>query len=490
MTTLALSGTVPACDAHIVFIRPATRGNIELLGSHKLKSPQVIIDSLIAVGAKGGNGEVITVPAGKSSPAPAVIAVGLGTSEDLDDLRVGAGNAVRGLIGKKRAAIAVPDREEASVRAVIEGALMAAYEFDGYRTDKAQMRPGVKSIVVLVDRAGAAIKTAAARAEATAKAVNGARDLANTPANDLNPVEFVERARTLVAALPVKVVVLDEKQMARQGYGGIIGVGKGSQNPPRLLRLEYRPKGATKHIALVGKGITFDTGGISLKPALGQFEMKTDMSGAAAVVQATAAIARLGLKLNVTTYAALAENMPGSMAQRPGDVLTTLSGKTVEVLNTDAEGRLVLCDALTRVQQDKPDVIIDVATLTGACAIAVGPSMSAILCNDDTLTADLMAASKAGGEHLWPLPLTPLYRNMLDSKIADLQNVKEMAPPAKGGTIVAGLFLQEFIEKGQKWAHLDIAPVAFNHNGPSGYTPTGSTGASVRTLVEYAHTQA
>ena len=490
MTTLALNGTVPVCDAHIVFIRPAAKGGLELLGSHKLKQPQAVIDSLLAVGAKGSAGEVTTVPAGKSSPAPAVIAVGLGTSEDLDDLRAGAGNAVRGLVGKKKAAITVPDRDDATVRAVIEGALMAAYEFDTYRTNKAQMRPGVKSIVVLIDRAGAAIKAAAARAEATAKAVNGARDLANTPSGDLDPVEFVERARVLVGSLPVKVVVLDEKQLARQGFGGIIAVGKGSQRPPRLLRLEYRPKGATKHIAFVGKGITFDTGGISLKPALGQFEMKTDMSGAAAVIEATAAIARLGLKVNVTTYAALAENMPGSMAQRPGDVLTTYSGKTVEVLNTDAEGRLVLCDALTRVQQDKPDVIIDVATLTGACAIAVGPLMSAILSNDDKLTADLMGAAKAGGEHLWPLPLTPLYKNMLESKIADLQNVKEMAPPAKGGTIVAGLFLQEFIEKGQKWAHLDIAPVAFNHGGAFGYTPTGSTGASVRTLVEYAHSVA
>lgn len=490
MTTLALNGTIPAGDAHIVFIRPIAKGGLEMLGAHKLKLPQTIVDALLAVGAKAANGEVTVVPAGKSAPVPAIIAVGLGSSTELDDLRAGVGSAVRTLVGKKKVSIAPADRQDDTVRAVVEGALMAAYDFDHYRTNKAQMRPAVKSVVLVIDRAGAAVKAAVARGEATAKAVNGARDLANTPANDLYPAEFVERARTLAASLPIKVVVLDEKQLARQGYGGIIGVGKGSQRPPRLLRLEYRPKGATRHLALVGKGITFDTGGISLKPALGQFEMKTDMTGAAAVVEATVAIARLGLKINVTTYAALAENMPGSMAQRPGDVLTTYSGKTVEVLNTDAEGRLVLCDALTRVQQDKPDVIIDVATLTGACAIAVGPSMSAILCNDDTLTRDLMEAAKAGGEHIWPLPLTPLYKDMLHSKIADLQNVKEMAPPAKGGTIVAGLFLQEFIDAGQKWAHLDIAPVSFNHGGPSGYTPTGSTGASVRTLISYAHSMA
>ena len=217
------------------------------------------------------------------------------------------------------------------------------------------------------------------------------------------------------------------------------------------------------------------------------FEMKTDMSGAAAVVHAMAAIARLGLAVNVTAYAALAENMPGSLAQRPGDVLTTYSGKTVEVLNTDAEGRLVLADALTRAQEDKPDVMIDVATLTGACAIALGTLISAVLCNDESLTTDLLASSKAAGEHMWPLPLTPLYKDGLQSKVADLQNVKEAAPPAKGGTIMGGLFLQEFVKSGQKWAHLDIAPTAFNGGAAYGYTPVGSTGAAVRTFIEYAH---
>lgn len=490
MTTLALNGTVPACDAHIVFIRPAGKDGLELLGTHKLKAPQAILEALAAVGAKGSAGEVTTVPAGKSSPAPAVIAVGLGSSPDADTVRTAAGNAVRTLVGKRKAAITLPDREDGTIRAVVEGALMGTYSFDQYRTVKAQMRPGVKSLVLVVDRAGAAVKAAVARAEATARAVNGARDLANTPANDLYPAEFVERARALVAGLPIKVTVLDERQLARQGYGGIIGVGQGSQRPPRLLRLEYRPKGAKRHLSLVGKGITFDTGGISLKPPLGMFEMKTDMSGAAAVLQATVAIAQLGLPVNVTTYAALAENMPGSKAQRPGDVLTTYAGKTVEVLNTDAEGRLVLCDALTRAQEDKPDVILDAATLTGACAIALGNLISAILSNDESLTSDLMAASKAAGEHMWPLPLSPLYKDGLNSKVADLQNVKEAPAPAKGGTIMGGLFLDAFIEPGQKWAHLDIAPTAFNHGPAYGYTPVGSTGAAVRTFIEYAHTLA
>ena len=487
MTTLALSGVTPVCDAHIVFIRPIAKGGIEIVGDHKLKRSATIVEALLAVGAKASVGEVTSVPAGKTTQAPMVIAVGLGKSSDLDDVRAAIGNAVRGLIGKKKAAIALPAADEATLRAVVEGALMAAYSFDTYRTNKSQMRPAVKALVVLIDAVDAATKAAVARAQATALAVNGARDLANTPANDLFPASFVDIAVARVGKLPITVEVLDEVQLAELGYGGIIAVGKGSQRPPRLLRLEYRPEGATKHLALVGKGITFDTGGISLKPPLGQFEMKTDMSGAAAVVEATLAIAKLGVPVNVTTYAALAENMPGSMAQRPGDVLTTYSGKTVEVLNTDAEGRLVLCDALTRVQEDKPDVIIDAATLTGACAIAVGGLMSAILCNDEALTADIMASAKLAGEHMWPLPLAAIYKDGLQSKIADLQNVKEAAPPAKGGTIMAGLFLQEFINPGQKWAHLDIAPTAFNNGGAYGYTPVGSTGAAVRTFIEYAH---
>ncbi len=487
MTTLALSGTAPASDAHIVFIRPIARAGIELLGDHKLKRSASVIEALLAVGAKAGNGEVTAVPAGSSAAAPMVIAVGLGRSSGVDDVRAGIGSAVRSLVGRKKAVVVPPSGDEETLRAVVEGALMGAYAFDVYRTNKADMRPPVKSIAVLVDNPTASVKAAVARAQATAAAVNGARDLANTPANDLYPATFVERARALVSGLPIEVEVLDEADLAAQGYGGIIAVGKGSQRPPRLLRLAYRPAGATKHLSLVGKGITFDTGGISLKAPLGQFEMKTDMSGAAAAVEAIAALARIGLRLNVTAYAALAENMPGSNAQRPGDVLTTYAGTTVEVLNTDAEGRLVLCDALTRAQEDKPDILIDVATLTGACAVALGPLMSALLCNDDELSSGLMRSAGAAGEHMWPLPLTSLYRDMLNSKVADLQNVKEMAAPVKGGTIVGGLFLQEFIKPGQKWAHLDIAPTAFNNGGAYGYTPTGSTGAAVRTFIEFAH---
>lgn len=487
MTTLALSGTAPQADAHIVFIRPKSKGKgVQFAGAHKLKQPARILAALDALSAAGALNELHVIPAGGAATSDVVIAVGLGKSTDRDDLRHALGNAVRTLVGKKKAVVTAPDSDEATVRAVVESALMAAYSFDEFRTEKSKLRPGVKAIVVVVDNP-ASSKLAAARAEATARAVNATRDLANTPPGHLPPTELVARALAGIKGLPIKSQVLDEKQLQAGGYGGIVGVGQGAQRPPRLLRLEYRAKGAKKHIAFVGKGITFDTGGISLKPPLGMSEMKSDMAGAAAVIQATIAIAQLDLPINITTYAAIAENMPGSMAQRPGDVVTTYSGKTVEVLNTDAEGRMVLCDALTRVQEDRPDVIIDVATLTGACAVALGPLMSAILSNDPSLSQDILRAASEAGEHFWELPLPKMYRSMLESKVADLANVKEMSPPAKGGTLVGGLFLQEFIDAGQSWAHLDIAPPAFNSGGAFGYTPTGSTGTATRTLIEYAH---
>ena len=409
MTSLTLSSTVPQSDAHIVFIRPKSRGGVQLEGAHKLKQPARITTALKALDATGALNEMHVLPIAGVSSANVVITVGLGTSTDRDDIRHALGNAVRSLVGKKKAVIAPPTNDEATVRAVIESALMAAYAFDEFRTEKSKLRPGVKNIVVVVDRP-ASLKAAAARAEATAHAVNGTRDLANTPPGHLPPTELVSRALAAIKGLPIKSQVLDEKQLKAGGYGGIVGVGQGAQRPPRLLRLEYRPRGAKKHIAFVGKGITFDTGGISLKPPLGMSEMKADMAGAAAVIHATIAIAKLGLPINVTTYAAIAENMPGSMAQRPGDVVTTYSGKTVEVLNTDAEGRMVLCDALTRVQEDKPDAIIDVATLTGACAVALGPLMSAILTNDLKLSQDLLVAAAEAGEHFWEMPLPKMYQ--------------------------------------------------------------------------------
>jgi leucyl aminopeptidase len=277
------------------------------------------------------------------------------------------------------------------------------------------------------------------------------------------------------------VTVLDEKALRKGGYGGILGVGQGSVHPPRLVRLEYRHPKATRHLAIVGKGITFDSGGVSIKPASGMEVMKSDMSGAAAVLGTMVAVSRLRPVADVTGWLPLAENMPGGGAQRPGDVLVTYGGRTVEVLNTDAEGRLVLADALVAAAEDDPDAIVDVATLTGAARIALGGRTAGIMANDDDLLAKVHDATKRTGEAAWPMPLPDDLRRGLDSQVADIANVDNAR---LGGMLVAGIFLREFVEPGRRWAHLDIAGPAYNESGPFGYTPKGATGFAVRTLVQ------
>jgi leucyl aminopeptidase len=310
--------------------------------------------------------------------------------------------------------------------------------------------------------------------------------MVNCPPVDLYPAAFADAARQQAGGLAVKVTVLDEKQLAKDGYGGILGVGQGSVRPPRLVKVAYTPRGAKRHVALVGKGITFDSGGLSIKPAQGMETMKLDMAGAAAVLHTVLAAARLQLPVRVTGWLALAENMPSGTAQRPSDVLTTYGGRTVEVLNTDAEGRLVLADALVAAGEEKPDAIVDVATLTGAQMVALGNRVSAIMGSDDDLVQRVHAAAERAGEQFWPMPLPEELRASLDSQVADIANMGERY----GGMLVAGLFLREFIarvdgEDGERipWAHLDIAGPAFNEGGPHGYTGKGGTGVAVRTLV-------
>jgi leucyl aminopeptidase len=276
--------------------------------------------------------------------------------------------------------------------------------------------------------------------------------------------------------------VLDEKALVKGNYGGIMGVGQGSHNPPRLVRIGYTHAKAKRHLAFVGKGITYDSGGISLKPAGHNETMKCDMSGAAAVFSSVVAAARLGLKVNVTGWLALAENMPSGSATRPGDVLRMYSGKTVEVLNTDAEGRLVLADAITRAGEEKPDAIVDVATLTGAMVLALGTRTFGIMANDDDFRAQVHAIAEEAGEQSWQMPLPDDLRKGLDSPVADLANIGERS----GGGLVAGIFLREFVNEGTRWAHLDIAGPAFHESAPFGYTPKGGTGSAVRTLLALA----
>jgi leucyl aminopeptidase len=448
---------------------------------------------LETLGASGAEGEVTKLPAPAGFKTPLLVAVGLGAQPekdaefDAEALRRAAGAAARALAGTKKAAFALPLTDSGDAGAIAEGALLGAYSFDAYKENGKDPKKNGKAPLAEIALLGGkprdkAHKAAVERAVAVAEELNRARDLINTPPNDLNPEAFAAVASAAGKEHGLKVQVLDEKALAKGGYGGILGVGAGSASGPRLVKLSYTHSKAKKHLALVGKGITYDSGGISLKPAGHNETMKCDMSGAAAVFAAVVAVARLGLQVNVTAWLALAENMPSGSATRPGDVLRMYSGKTVEVLNTDAEGRLVLADALWAASQEKPDAIVDVATLTGAMVLALGNRTFGVMANDDAFRSAVVEAAEEVGEESWPMPLPEHLRKGMDSPTADIANMGERM----GGGLVAGLFLREFVGEGITWAHLDIAGPAFNEGGPFGYTPKGGTGSSVRTLVRLA----
>ncbi|GAA1919366.1 leucyl aminopeptidase [Streptomyces durmitorensis] len=451
---------------------------------------------LETLGASGAEGEVTKLPAPSGFKAPVVLAVGLGTVPEKDEtygtdaLRRAAGTAARALSGSKKAAFALPAEDAEDTGAIAEGALLGAYSFDAYKENgsaKGKNGKDAKGPLGEVALLGGkprdkAYKAAIERATAVAEELNRARDLVNTPPNDLNPEAFAAVATAAAKEHGIKVQVLDEKALTKGGFGGILGVGVGSDAPPRLVKLSYTSSKAKKHLAFIGKGITYDSGGISLKPAGHNETMKCDMAGAAAVFAAVVSAARLGLEVNVTGWLALAENMPSGSATRPGDVLRMYSGKTVEVLNTDAEGRLVLADAIAKASEDEPDAIVDVATLTGAMMMALGSRTFGIMANDDAFRAAIHDASEEAGEPSWPMPLPEHLKKGMDSPTADIANMGERM----GGGLVAGLFLQEFVGEGITWAHLDIAGPAFNEGGPFGYTPKGGTGTAVRTLVRLA----
>jgi leucyl aminopeptidase len=440
------------------------------------------------LGASSKVGEVTKVPSAGVVKAPVLVAVGLGDKSpaDLETLRRAAGSAARSLAGTGTVAFALPADEPDRVRAVAEGALLGDYAYDKYLAKKHEPI----GEVVIMSQAGrsAAARSALDTAVAVADAVNFTRDLVNMPPNDLYPESFADELKSRARGTGVRVAVTDEKALEDKGYGGILGVGKGSARPPRLVRLTYNPPKARSHIALVGKGITFDSGGLSIKPAASMHTMKCDMSGAAAVAAATFAIAAMGLPVRVTTYACLAENMPSGKATRPGDVLTMYGGKTVEVLNTDAEGRLVLADGITTASGAKPDLIVDVATLTGACVVALGTRVSGVFSNDDELLEQIPEIAESVGEQMWPLPIPDEMNDKVrTTKVADLS---QHNPEPWGGALFAAAFLREFVGEGIAWAHLDIAGPAFNNESAFGYTPKGGTGAAVRTLVALAESRA
>ena len=446
-----------------------------------------------ALGNTGLPNEVTKVSSLGATAAPVVLAVCVGKavetgkgspSYDGEVLRRATGAAARALAGTRKVGLALPAETPEDAAAVVEGALLGAYAFRRYRvTSSKRIKPAVESFS-LVSGSGRdkAVKAAVARAHTVVEAVHLARDWVNVPPADLPPATFATEAVAAAKAAGVSVQVLDEKALAKAGYGGILGVGKGSSRPPCMVKLSYKGGRGTTHLALVGKGITFDSGGLSLKPPAAMEWMKSDMGGAAAIIATITAIARLGLDITVTAWAPMAENMPSGTAQRPSDVLTIYGGTTVEVLNTDAEGRLILADGIVRACEDKPDVLIDVATLTGAQLVALGSRTSAVMANDDALRAAIVAAAGAAGEQMWPMPLPVELRASMESTVADIANMGDKY----GGMLVAGMFLKEFVADGIRWAHLDIAGPAYNDAAPHGYTSKGGTGHAVRTLVRLA----
>ncbi|WP_127474986.1 leucyl aminopeptidase [Microbacterium sulfonylureivorans] len=446
-------------------------------------------EALLATGFTGSAAALQRVYAPESTTLPLAV-VGTGAAPDAAALRDAVGAAVRTLTGFAAVAVAAPYAEPALWTAVAEGAALGGYRFDGYKSEA----PKARASRVVVHGSAPADAVALARIVAIADAVALVKDLVSIPAEWLGPADFADRATASVDGLPVTVEVLDEAALRAGGYGGILGVGQGSDRPPRLIRLEYAPEGATRHVALVGKGITFDTGGLSLKPAASMVGMKYDMCGAATSLAVLRAVATIGAPVKVTAWLCVADNMPSGRATRPGDVLCMLDGTTVEVLNTDAEGRLVLADGLVAASREHPDLLIDVATLTGAITIALGSRHAGVM-GDDAAVARYLEAAAAEAELAWQLPLPAHMVDELDSPIADLQNAK-IGDPA-GGSLFAGLFLRHFVGRTGDgadapripWVHLDIAGVGMNKGGGFGFTDKGPTAATVRSLIRFVTTE-
>jgi len=435
---------------------------------------------------------------------PLRVAVGVGPRARLgrETARVAAAAAVRalsscGLVGFDAASFSTGGLTDGLLaRSIVEGAFLGLDRFDRYRDDPGDSSAIEQLFVVAADPSHAdGLRAGIEVGRVVAEAVVLARRLVNTPAGDCTPASFAAEAVALADREGLEVRVLDEADAVREGLGGLLAVGRGSVEPPRLVRLAYRPTGESgrggteaggdgsspgrPRVALVGKGITFDSGGLSLKTATSMMTMKTDMSGAAAVLATLGACRALGIEVEVIGFMALAENMPGGKATKPGDVFRARNGTTVEVLNTDAEGRLVLADALALAAEEHPDSIVDLATLTGACVTALGRSLAGLMGNDARLLAALGEAGRRAGEPSWHLPLPPPYLKLLDSEVADLANV---GPPGQAGALAAGLFLERFVQD-RPWAHLDIAGPARSEEDAD-YRRKGATGFGVRTLIE------
>ena len=440
-------------------------------------------------GFDGGLGTTLAVPTAGKLRAQAAILVGIGDPADLtvDGLRRAAAAVAKRSTKATSVATTLAQAgafggaaldAAAAAQAVTEGFALGGYQYLDYKGDA---KPSKLRRVTLLGAANGAVKDAIARGSVVGEAAVWARDLVNTPAKEKSPAAMAAAAQRYLRGSGVRVQVLDLAQIRAQRLGGVLGVGQGSQQTPRFLKMTHTPSRATgAPLALVGKGVVFDSGGLSLKTGSGMETMKTDMSGGAAVIAAMGTLAKLGVRHKVNAYVPLVENMPSGTAIRPGDVLKIRNGKTVEVLNTDAEGRLILADALSLACEDGAAAIVDLATLTGACMVALGDKIAGLMANDGAWRDQVQTAADRAGEPVWPLPLPKEYRKLLESEIADLKNISS---GGYGGALTAGLFLQEFVTPDMPWAHLDIAGPA-RANGDDGYLVKGGTGFGVRTLIE------
>jgi leucyl aminopeptidase len=491
--TVTVSSSLPKRATNAVLIVPVVNGNDDdhaapsVLAAEPYLGADAVAEiesGLQALGATGGEGQLHRLVIA-SLPVASVLTVGLGSGRDAwpaDKVRRAAGVAARSL---DKAEAVVTTLSAVDLGAAVEGLVLGAYRFSDFRSEKtAPKDAGLRKITALTADTKAKTKESAERAAAIATAVATARDFVNTPPSHLFPAEFAKRAKALGEAAGLEVEVLDDKALTKEGYGGIIGVGKGSSRAPRLVRIAHRGSALTKNpkkakkVALVGKGITFDTGGISIKPAQNMHHMTSDMGGAAAVIATVVLAAKQQLPIDVVATVPMAENMPSSTAQRPGDVLTQYGGITVEVLNTDAEGRLILADAIVRACEDEPDYLIETSTLTGAQTVALGARTPGVMGSDE-FRDRVAEISQAVGENGWPMPLPEELKDDLKSTVADLANV---SGSRYAGMLVAGTYLREFVADGVQWAHIDIAGPAYNTSGPWGYTGKGGTGVPTRTI--------
>jgi leucyl aminopeptidase len=453
------------------------------------------ISTLISQGdIKGKLNEITLLHTLGKIPAGKVAVVGLGKKKELtvNKVRAAAGDACRFLRGKRVENIAAVVlgagaggiKNDEAVQAITEGALLGLYVFRKYMTKKENNNTEIKELTI-IGKDKKQIENAVSRGQIIAEAVNYARDMVNEPSNYMTPTRMAGTARELAKKYGLKIEVFEKEKMQELGMGGLLGVSQGSQQPPKFIILTYKGKTtAGLDVALVGKGITFDSGGISIKPSENMADMKGDMAGGASVISTLIALARLKVKINVTALVPATENLPSGTAMKPGDIIKALNGKTIEVLNTDAEGRLILSDALSYANKLGAKAIIDVATLTGACQVALGKICTGAFTNDQALLDKVIAAGKAVGENAWQLPMFPEYKDYIKSDFADIKNTGGRY----GGAITAAKFLEEFVDK-TPWVHLDIAGTS-DTDKEKGYLVKGATGVPVRTLIQFVLEQA